>query len=170
LWKERYPDALLFRPITVLTRQMLCVQEIKSNFSLKKTTMKRTFFLLIVASAITFFSISSCQKPEITRPGSTTTGNGTNSSQIIINRTASSWVRNGGGFYVSTFKDIIPYGRGPVKVYLVLEDDQIQINNFTSFKGGQLWAAIAPTDLILIFRYSGDKLPFESLDIKVVID
>jgi hypothetical protein len=133
--------------------------------------MKRIFILVLLASTVTIFTISSCKK-DVQVP-SVHTGSGYNAgtSPFTLNLKADDWISDGDGFYVNTFQNIIPprYYSHTIKVYLLTENREIQINHFISFMGGELWASVTGTDVILIYHCSGQLL-FDYLNIKVLIE
>lgn len=133
--------------------------------------MKRIFILVLLASTFTIFTISSCKK-DLQVP-SVHTGNGYNAgtSSFTLNLKADDWISDGDGFHVNAFKNIIPprYYSHPIKVYLLTETREIQINHFISFMGGELWASVNGTDVTLIYHCFGQRL-FDQLNIKVLIE
>ena len=56
-----------------------------------------------------------------------------------------------------------------VKVYLLKAEQKLQINNPILFMGGELSATTITTDVTINYRRYGE-LPFDYLDIKVVIE
>ena len=131
--------------------------------------MKRIFTLVLLASTVTIFT-SSCKKD--LQVSSVDAGNGHNAgtSPFTLMLKANEWINEGDGIYVSAFRNIIPprYYNHPVKVYLLTENREIQINHFISFMAGELWASVSGTDVTIVYHCFGQRR-FDSLDIKVLI-
>jgi hypothetical protein len=127
--------------------------------------MKRTFYLVLITGALTLFSISSCKKDPIDPGGYAGTGANTGPAIVSTELQANNWVQHTSGFYIHTFEGIISQGQS-VKVYLVEDGNEIQINHYIHYMGGQLWAGTEFTDLKIYYRSS--VLPFASLNIKMV--
>ena len=132
--------------------------------------MKRIFTLVLLASSVIIFITSSCKKD--VQVSSVDTGNGHNAgtSPFTLMLKANEWINEGDGIYVSTFRNIIPprYYNHPVKVYLLTENREIQINHFISFMAGELWASVSGTDVTIVY-HCFEQRRFDSLDIKVII-
>ena len=132
--------------------------------------MKHKFLLILIAGTIAISGMSSCKKDVQLPPG----GGGSNNIQPIeYTLTASNWVLETDGFYSDNFKNLISAattaGRS-VKVYLLDNGKQIQINQFIFFMDGELWASSTATDVKITYRNSDNKLPFDKLNIKIVIE
>ena len=129
--------------------------------------MKRAFYLGLVAS-IAIFSMTSCNKETLPNPPGAVSGSGSNNAASNnINLIANHWEKDATGFYVCTFKNIIPAG-SQAKIYLVTGGDERQINKFIFFMGGELWATGTGSDIKITYR-SNSKPTFE-LNIKVVVE
>lgn len=133
--------------------------------------MKRIFILVLLVSTVAVFIFSSCKKdlqvPSV-HPGSNSNAG---TSLFTLNLKADNWISEGDGIYVNNFRNIIHsryYGRS-IKVYLLTENREIQINHFIYFMGGELWASVSGTDLTLIYHSFGQR-PFDHLNIKVLIE
>lgn len=133
--------------------------------------MKPTFTLVLLTSAITVFTISSCKKDLLAPSVHTVTGYDAGTSPLILNLKADDWKSDEDEFYVNSFRNIIParyYGR-PIKFYLLTENREIQINHFISFMGGELWASVNGTDVAINYHCFGQRR-FDYLNIKVLIE
>lgn len=127
--------------------------------------MKHIFYFILVTAA-SVFNITSCKK-DTPPPVRVSTGNYTTSSATYTaDLRADNSTRYGIGFYVHTFQNII-YPGALVKVYLVTNGKEEQINQYIFFMGVQLWVSIYDSDLKIYYRTSGPG-PI-SLKIKVVI-
>ena len=133
--------------------------------------MKRIYYLVLLMSTITLFSMSSCTKDDL---APSVNGNVINTAPVpyTIDLIASHWRKIETGVYTCPFLNIIPpgYRNNPeVKVYLLNAEKKIQINNPILFMGGELSATTIATDVTINYRHYGE-LPFDYLDIKVVIE
>ena len=133
--------------------------------------MKRIFILVLLASTVTIFTVSSCKKDLQVPSVNSGSDYKDPTSPVILNLKADNWISDGDGFHVNAFKNIIPprYYSHPIKVYLLTENREIQINHFISFMGGELWASVNATDVTIIYHSFGQR-PFDQLNIKVVIE
>jgi hypothetical protein len=88
-----------------------------------------------------------------------------------IDLIASHWSEIVTGVYTCPFLNIIPLGyrHNRVKVYLLKAEQKIQINDPIPFMGGELSATSIATDVTINYRHYG-KLPFDYLDVKIVIE
>ena len=131
--------------------------------------MKRIFTLVLLASAVTIFT-SSCKKEVEVSSVHTRSGSKADTSPFTLTLKADNWLNEGDGFYVNSFKNIIPprYYNHSIKVYLLTDNREIQINHFISFMGGELWATVNGTDVTLIYHCFSQR-SFDQLNIKVVI-
>ena len=133
--------------------------------------MKPSYFVVIVVLAA-IFSISSCNKKELTTPGG---GNFTNPafSPYTLDLTAANWRQVASGVFTCPIPGVIPPGHenALIKIYLLLPDKKLQINTPIDFMGGQLSAtASGPHISINYLRSDNLPLPFSYLNIKVVIE
>ena len=138
--------------------------------------MKRNFLLVLLLSTSILFSLNSCKKTEIQAPAIIRPNTGTTNAFPYINTlTASHWTKDEHGFYVSQFKDVLSpsYASGhTVKVYLLTDGKEQEINQLLIYMGGELWASVTSTDLDIVFRYVSDQPnpPFSFLTIKLVVE
>jgi hypothetical protein len=133
--------------------------------------MKRILSTVLIANALIILSLGSCKKENLS-PGSTSNTTPTSQPTTTVNVVAGSWVKDANATYADTFKGIIsPANKSnrSVKIYLVLYGQETQINNYTSFMGGVLWATNTETDVTINYRSKNQSLPFSYLLIKVVI-
>ena len=131
--------------------------------------MKRISFFILIASAVTVFSISSCYKDELIP---SVNDNIINTTPYTIYLTANHWNKIVAGVYTCPFLNIIPTGyrnNRDVKIYLLKADQKIQINYPIFFMSGELSSTTTATDVTINYRYFGE-LPFNYLDIKVEIE
>jgi hypothetical protein len=130
--------------------------------------MKRLFFKMIIVSTVIISTLGSCSKDApLADPNTNVT---TQSLPIILNLTAYHWELASNGVFVSIFKNVIPVGNAnhSVKIYLVTDGKDGQINQPISFMNGQLWATNTETDVVINYRGSSQHIPY--LNIKVVLD
>jgi hypothetical protein len=134
---------------------------------LKFLNMKRLIFMMVVVNTLTISTLSSCNKND-SLPDSNTNVT-TPKPPITLNLTAYRWEKESNEIIVNTFANVIPPSDAnrSVKVYLVTNDQETQINQPISFMNGQLWATIIATDVRI--HYQGNS-PVEYLNIKVVIE
>jgi len=149
--------------------------------------MKRIFFMAMITNALIISSLTSCKKDDL----SSDTGNPSATTQpSTINLVAGRWVKNTDGIYVSTFPGILSpanTSNRTVKIYLLANGRETQINHSIPFMGGDLWATNTETDVRINFRFSEQTpiqlyplvhsdapfalgLPFSYLVIKAVIE
>ncbi len=121
--------------------------------------------MMVIVNTLIISTLSSCNKnnslPDavITPPPS-----------ITLSLTANHWEAEANGIIVNTFANVIPpSGAGrSVKVYLVTNDQEQQINQPISFMNGQLWATNTGTNVKI--HYQGNSLNVSYLNIKVLIE
>ena len=133
-------------------------------------TMKRIFIQVLLVSTVAIFILSSCKKDLQAYSDHSDNSSNTGTSLFTFNLKADNWISEGDGIYVNSFRNIIHpryYGRS-IKVYLLTENREIQINHFIYFMGGELWASVSGTDMTLIY-HSFRQRPFDHLNIKVLI-
>lgn len=127
--------------------------------------MKRLLFMMVIVNTLIISTLSSCNKndslpdPVVTPPPS-----------ITLNLTAYHWEVEADGIIVNTFAHVIPLASAGrlVKVYLVTNDQEKQINQPIPFMNGQLWAT--PTETSIKINYRGNPQNVFYLNIKVVIE
>jgi hypothetical protein len=133
--------------------------------------MKRISYFVLIASAVTTFSICSCDKDELVR---SLDGNfiDTATAPYTIDLVADHWNKIVTGVYTCPFKNIIPPGyrssNRAVKVYLLNSDQKIGIDYPIQFMGGELSAITTATDVTINYRCYRE-LPFDYLKIIVEI-
>jgi hypothetical protein len=112
------------------------------------------------------------KKFRLPRTSDTLTNNnrGSYPTQLIVERSADNWVVTQYGFIESALKNVVPPGSRSVKVYVLQNGKAEQINRNIQFMEGHLWATVADTDVKIVYYCSCTKAPFESLDIKIVIE
>ena len=133
--------------------------------------MKRLSILVLLTSAVAIFTISSCKKDLQVPSVHTVIGYDAGTSPLTLSLKADNWKSDGDEVYVNSFQNIIPtryYGR-PLRVYLLTENREIQINHFIFFMGGELWASVKGTDVTINYHCFGQRR-FDYLDIKVLIE
>ena len=130
--------------------------------------MKRISFFLLIASAVTTCSISSCNKTELVR----SVDGGfidTALAPYTIDLVADHWNKIVQGVYTCTIKNVMPStyrNYREVNVYLLKDDQKIRIDYPSHFMGGEISATTTTTDITINYRcYSG--LPFDHLRINV---
>jgi len=137
--------------------------------------MKQIFFMMLIASTLTIFSLSSCKKDNFSS-GTHSDASVSNipSSSTTINLIAAYWDKYASGIYVCNFRGIISSadinGNRPVKVYLVEKNKETLINSSIHFLGGELWAVNTETDVKIIYHCYAQELPFDYLLIKVILE
>ena len=130
---------------------------------------------MLIAGALTIFSLSSCKKDNFS-PGShsNTSISNSPSNSTTINLIAGHWVKDANGIYVSNFPGVISVaninGNRSVKIYLVENNKETLINNSIFFMGGELWAVNTQTDVKIIYHCYAQGLPFSYMIIKVVVE
>lgn len=130
--------------------------------------MKRLFLFVLIIATATAFSLSSCDKDVLTHP---TNGQviSTASEPFNIDLIVSDWSKIAQGVYTYTFQNIIPSAfrnDRQVRVYVVKNDQKIQIDYPINFMGGELSAITSASDVTINYRYYSE-LPFEHLNIVV---
>ena len=125
---------------------------------------------MLTASALIILSLGSCKKDNLAsndHPGGT-------SQPFTLTLIANQWIKNVNGIYVDNFKGVIPAsnaGNSNVKVYLVENGEETQMNHsFISFMSNELWATNTQTDVTINYRCSAPTLPFNSLQVKIVVE
>ena len=130
--------------------------------------MKLRFYLVLLTN-IVGLSTTSCTKEQISSSGPEGNNTGYGSPQTI-KLIANNWQQGQNGSYIHTFYNILSLDSGnAVKVYLLTNGQEVPINHFIPFMGGQLSASYTTTDVKIVFNISG-KLPFTFLNIKLVIE
>ena len=137
--------------------------------------MKRIFFMMLIASALTIVSLSSCKKDNFSSSTqSDTSVSSIPSSSTTINLIAAYWDKYASGIYVCNFRGVISSadinGSRAVKIYLVEKNKETLINNSIFFMGGELWAVNTETDVKIIYHCYAQDLPFDYLTVKVVVE
>ncbi|HMG68033.1 MAG TPA: hypothetical protein VK588_10115 [Chitinophagaceae bacterium] len=133
--------------------------------------MKGILFAMFISNALIIFSLSSCKKETIL-PGSI--ANPIQHYPITINNVvAGRWTENEKGIYVSIIKDVLAgtnTNNRSVKIYLIADGKETQINQSITFMKGKLWAVSTNTDIEIDYLPDSQIFPFSYLVIKVVIE
>jgi hypothetical protein len=126
--------------------------------------MKRLLFMMVIVNTLIISTLSSCNKNDSSVPVITP------QPPITLNLTAAHWETEANGIVVNTFANVIPSSGAnrSVKVYLVTNDQEKQINQPISFMNGELWATNTETDIRIHFRGTLPNVPY--LNIKAVIE
>ena len=128
--------------------------------------MKQNRMIILLTMAVTLFLASSCKKDS----GTISTDSANAAYPKIMHLPASEWTLNQDGLWVILLRNVIPQGHWTnSKVYLVTGGNEIPLDRSVSFMGGQLWAKSTDGNVSIFFHYLLGALPFQSLDIKVVI-
>jgi hypothetical protein len=136
--------------------------------------MKRIFFMMLIANALTIVSLSSCKKDNLT-PGAPIDTSISNfpANSTTINLIAGYWLKDANGIYFCNFPGVISgwnTGSHSPKIYLVENGKETRINSSVLFMGGELWAVNSQTDVKIIYHCYAQDVPFSYLNIKVVIE
>jgi hypothetical protein len=138
----------------------------ENEFShLKILDMKRLLFMMVIVNTLIISTLSSCNKNDsLSDPVITP------QQPITLNLTAYHWEMEANGIMVDAFVNIIPPSAANrlVRVYLLTNDQEKQINQPISFMNGALWATNTQTDIRI--HYRGSSLNLSYLNIKVVIE
>ena len=135
--------------------------------------MKGIFFMAMITNALIISGLTSCEKDNLSPVPGGNTSPAVPTYTTTINLVAYHWVKDAYGIYTNTFGGVISPGNinnHKVKIYLVENGKETQINSFISFMGGELWATNTQTDVEINYRCSEQNLPFSHLVIKVVIE
>lgn len=130
--------------------------------------MKRISFFILIASAVTTCSLSSCNKDELVRSVDGSVIN-TALAPYTIDLVADHWNKIVQGVYTCTFKSVIPSAYRnyrDVKVYLLKDDQKIRIDEPIRFMGGEISAITTNLDVTINYRCYFE-LPFDHLRIIV---
>jgi hypothetical protein len=128
---------------------------------------------IIITSSIIMLSTVSCKKDNPSN-GVSSPPSAPPPPTLSLSLVANHWIRNGLGIYVDYFTNIIPTanvnGKSNVKIFLVENQQDIQINNSIHFMGNDLWATNSQSDVSINYRCDSTGLPFAYLEIKVVVE
>ena len=129
--------------------------------------MKRLVFKMIIVSTIIISLFTACSKKD-TFPDHTS--GGTTVLPMTLNLTTNNWDPRGSGIWVNVFSNVLGGVNATysIRIYLVTDGKDIQINHPISFMNGQLWATNSETDVVINYRGSSQHIPY--LNIKVVLD
>ena len=131
--------------------------------------MKHILNLVLLVTIVSLCT-TSCSKEQVSSPASVGDNTNSNASPKTISLTVYNWQQDQNGIYSHTFPNILSSATGyRVNVYLLINGQQLQINSFIPFMGGQLWATYNTTDVNIFFRNNSASPP-PSLDIKVVTE
>jgi hypothetical protein len=127
--------------------------------------MKRLLFMMVIVNTLIISTLSSCNKSDSLPPPPPPPP-----PPFVLNLTADHWEAEGGGVFVSTFNNVIPAenSNSSVKVYLVTNGEDKQIDHPISFSSGALWATKTQTDVKIYYRGNAQNVLY--LNIKLVID
>lgn len=132
--------------------------------------MKRLFLSISAVCVAVMVSTNSCKKAEIApsnaRFGYSQVGN---PSPLTLVLEATDWQIGTQGYNTCIFRNVVPYGRSSVKVYLVSGSYEQQINQAIHYKGAELWATRSESNVEIIFSCSC-KPAVEPLVIKIIIE
>jgi len=128
--------------------------------------MKRTLFMIVIATTLSSLCLNSCKKDNINadRPGHP------RPAPYTIDLVASQWRLNPGGIFSVSFPDVIPlnYASSSEKIYLVTSDKIAQINQAIPFRNGEIWATYSQGDVTV--NYRGEPKNLTYVNIRVVIE
>ena len=127
--------------------------------------MKRLLFMMVVVNTLIISTLSSCNKNDSLPPPPPPPP-----PPITLTLTAYHWEAEGGGVFVNTFNNVIPaeISNSSVKVYLVTNGEDKQIDQPIRFANGALWATKTQTDVKIYYRGNAQNVLY--LNIKLVID
>jgi hypothetical protein len=132
------------------------------------------FRYAIITGSIIF--LASCAKEKI-QPADATTGLTPNTaSTVVLSLAADHWIGNGDGNFSNTFFNLFQSTNSSstvissVRVYVIWGGQEYLVTNNTPLLGGILEATYDDKDLKLTYRSSSNALPFNYLNIKVVIE
>ena len=133
--------------------------------------MKHILFTMIIANALIIFGFSSCKKESALQNYTTPT---TQQYPVIINNlVAGRWIKNDRGIYVSIIKAVLSgvnTSNRTVKIYLIANNKETQINHSIIFMEGKLWVGSINTDIEIDYLPENQIFPFSYLVIKVVVE
>jgi hypothetical protein len=131
--------------------------------------MKRISSLLFLAGLAAMVVLSASKKE--TMSGSPVTKS---RQPLVVDLLADQWTNPGDRVYVDDFKNILVPGcgseNGDVKVFLLENGQQIDIDSPAMIFGHQSWATLTSTDVIIHYNLGSEAVPPSlSLNIRVVI-
>jgi hypothetical protein len=135
--------------------------------------MKRLLVIMLIVNAIIISTLSSCKKDDsLPVPNANVIRS---QLPITLNLTAYHWEAEGNGIFVNAFMHVVPVNASySVKVYLVRDGKDTQINQPISFMNGALWATNTLTDVNIHYRGNSQNVEYLNhvayLNIKVVIE
>lgn len=144
--------------------------------------MKHIFFTMLTGALI-IFNLSSCKKDSLPPPPPSPS----HVQPFTIDLVADHWVRSCDPqyshygecapehqIYVNDFPGLLTMSNVTcgcaIKVYLITNGKEIQINNGITFMENKLWATVSQTDIQITYSSNASHLPFRSLNIKLVGD
>ena len=124
--------------------------------------------MMVIVNSLIISTLVSCNKND-SLPDPNTNGIGSQ-PPITLNLTAYHWAIEGNGVMVNTFANVIPPSSASrsVKVYLVTNDRETQINQPIPFVNGALWATNTLSDIRIHYRGNPQNVLY--LNIKVVLE
>jgi hypothetical protein len=133
--------------------------------------MKHILFTMIMANALIILGLSSCKKetllPSYTIPP-------IQHYPITMNNlVAGRWIKNERGIYVSILSGVLSgvnTSNRTVKIYLIANNKETQINHSITFMEGKLWAGSINTAIEIDYLPEKQIFPFSYLVIIVVVE
>jgi len=129
---------------------------------------------MFIAGSLIIVAFSACQKEKFAPvPPIPVTGPPA-PQPIILNMVADHWVNYGGEVYSNTFHNVLTYAQlsahTPVHVYMETTSGEQPLSNTpVMFDGHNLWITTSATDITLNYQCLDQHIPFNSLNIKIVI-
>jgi hypothetical protein len=146
----------------------------KKLFKLNFLNMKRILLTMFIAGSLIIVGAAGCKKQDF-RPVLSGGGVSTQTAEpVILHLVADQWVINGGEVYVNTFHNVLTYAQvsahTQVQVYLETSDGETLLSDTpVIFKGHELWTRTIATDVSLVYKCVDEHMPFNSMNIKIVI-
>src|SRR6266699_1850145 len=126
--------------------------------------------ILVLISAMTYCSISACGNKQLLLPirnyGNRQVQKHDTPSIFIL--VARDWQPEQNNIFTDSFNNLFqssPDDKKTVRVYLMVNSSEIQINQFINYMQGQLWATTTSSDVKIHYRnFVQPKLPFDYLN------
>jgi len=134
--------------------------------------MRRTLFTLVITGALIVMELSACTKEDVSpihsiQPRSI-------SRPFKMDLVADQWMTYGDGVYINNFHDVLSTlsmeARGHLSVYLTDYEGISVTRSPILLDGHEMWISMTTNDLILNYRYPYPPLPFNSLNVEVVVN
>jgi len=128
--------------------------------------MIRLSSVMIIVSTVIISTLNSCSKDAPLTDHNT---GGTTMLPMTLTLTTNNWEQKANGIMVNIFSNVLGgvHANYSIKVYLVTDGKDRQINQPISFMNGELWSTNTQTDVVI--NYRGNQHP-SYLNIKVVLD